>query len=156
MTILVGSGGGSVGAVEIEDAAFALHGGESSIHQQRVILISDQQAFSALWYEHAGSAATVPTVDFARNRVVAFFHGERLNQTDLVVSDIVEGNAQVTVRFSAVYRSTDVRSAFTAHPYCFATIPRADKTVVVEFDAKSVRQAPPHWVEEARWPVAQP
>jgi hypothetical protein len=156
VTILVAGGCGSVRTAEKEAPADALHGGESGIHQQRVVLISDQQAFSSLWREHAGSAAMTPVVDFTRNRVVAFFHGERLNQPDLVVSDIVEETTLVTLRFSAVYRSTDVRSSFTAHPYCFTVIPRTDKTVVVEFDAKRERQAPPQWIEQARLPVAQP
>ena len=95
-------------------------------------------------------------VDFTSKLVVAFFQGERLNQTDLVLHNTMENSEAFTLQFVGVYQQTSVRSSFTSHPYHFAIVHQMHKPIVVTFDIRQVIEAPPEWSEQTRLSVVLP
>jgi hypothetical protein len=156
LTILVSGGCGSGRHDEDSGQSAALHGANSGIKEYQVVLISDWQTFSTMWQEHAGEKTTAPSVDFTRDRVVAFFLGERFNVLDLVLHDVVEETDTLTLRFKGLYRSTSVGSSFVSYPYHWAIIPRTDKRVVVLWEFRRERNAPSEWAEQKLLSLKQP
>jgi hypothetical protein len=75
----------------------------SRIHVARNVVVKDQQAWAALWAEHAGPDRAPPVVDFSRKMVVGVFNGELLSPCYRLRIDSVSSDAsKITVRYVLV------------------------------------------------------
>jgi hypothetical protein len=84
--------------------SLALDGSKSSgVRTSRNVVLKDQQAWAALWAEHAGADRAVPAVDFGRQEVIGVFMGEFANPcTDLRIDSLTTDQSKITVRYVLV------------------------------------------------------
>lgn len=147
-----------------------LYGPESSIHERRFERIRDQQAWNALWAQHArdfGDRAAQgwllpPRIDFTTYEVIAFFRGPAANTSGEVVELVELGFDQVWLRFDSITFQTAsgpgssdaLGGAVRSHPYGLWVIRRTDKPVILEENVQGLKNAPPVWREQHRFPAA--
>ncbi len=79
-------------------------GRTSGIHQPLQAVIHDRDAWLALWRRHAGAAARVPPVDFAREMVIAVFGGAGAGARTVRITRIARGPERLTVWYVVAER----------------------------------------------------
>ncbi len=75
-------------------------GQTSAVRQPLQTVIRDRAAWTDLWRRHAGPAASVPTVDFTQEMVVAVFAGASSVPRAVSIGRIVRENGRLTVWYS--------------------------------------------------------
>lgn len=106
-------------------------GDGSGVTASRRVVIRDNDAWRALWAEHAGSNDAAPAIDFAAEMVAAVFAGDR--PTPGYAVEIVDARRQDDTLALLVSESRPRTGAVAAQlivtPFHIVTIPRFDGTV---------------------------
>jgi len=106
-------------------------GDGSGVSAPRRVIIRDEDAWRALWTEHAGAAAAAPPVDFATQMVAAVFTGDR--PTPGYAVEIVDARQQGNTLGLVVSESSPRRGMMAAQlivtPFHIVALPRFDGTV---------------------------
>ena len=106
-------------------------GDGSAVTAPRRVVIRDEEAWRALWAEHAGAAAAPPQNDLAKNMVAAVFAGDR--PTPGYTIEIVDARAQSDTLGLVVSESSPRRGTIAAQlivtPFHIVTLPRFDGAV---------------------------
>jgi hypothetical protein len=135
----------------------ALSGPDSRVAAQEYSRVTDADGWKKTWLRHHGIdpreewTAKMPMldVDFTRCEVIVLFRGSSHNSRGVWVESITETADAVTIRFAdASYQTAGGAAPVT--PYGFLLIPKSDKLVVIERDARRLIREPPVWKEEAR------
>jgi uncharacterized membrane protein len=94
-------------------------------------IVRDPAEWHALWAAHAGPAVQAPDVDFARDKVVADFAGERPSAGyEIAIADVRDGSAPLTVvvNENAPRRGT-VAAQVMVSPFHIVRLPRREGEV---------------------------
>lgn len=70
----------------------------SGVQAARDVVVRDQQAYAALWAEHAGKDAAAPAVDFGKQMVLAVFTGPGDGCSSTRIDSVTSDGKQITVR----------------------------------------------------------
>jgi hypothetical protein len=106
-------------------------GDGSGVTSPRRVLIRDDQAWRALWTEHAGVTAVAPAVDFSAQMVAAVFAGDRPTPGHGV--EVVEARRhgdqlEILVKESRPSTGVVLPQLMTS-PFHIVTLPRFDGEV---------------------------
>lgn len=158
-------------APDPELPAISLVGPNSSIHERRFERIRDENAWKALWAQHARNLTpnaaqgwtVAPRVDFKRYEVIAFFRGDALNHSGEVVESIVRGPELTVLRFdsltfqtaSALNAPSSASSGVECSPYGIWVIPRSTRPVIIEENVQGMKDHPAVWQQQFRFSAAQ-
>jgi protease stability complex PrcB-like protein len=108
-------------------------GSRSEIVVARQVTIRDQDAWTALWQEHAASRQR-PAVDFSSEMVVAVFLGTRPTAgfaAEIVGYRAVDGDLVIQYREGAPPRGAITAQVLTS-PFHLVVVPRRTGTVTFE------------------------
>ncbi|HEX7965662.1 MAG TPA: protease complex subunit PrcB family protein [Gammaproteobacteria bacterium] len=144
---LVGCASG--GGTEVNGATILQTGPHSAVKDQGTREVHDQAALDALWketYATASSPPEMPTVDFTKQTVVAYFLGEmkhggfKLSISRAEPSPSVPNSFDVDVTVIKPGDNCHNTTQDITHPYLIAVVPVAGQQIT--FDTQS-RQMPP-------------
>lgn len=146
--VLAGCGGAATTESDNGVAILAM-GPHSAVKKQSAEDIHDQAAFKELWdktYADDSHPPAMPTVDFTKNAVVAYYLGEMKHggfqiridkaQLDPATPGTYDVDFQVTVPGQSCHNMTND----ITHPYLIATVPSGSATI--SFDVQQ-RALPP-------------
>jgi hypothetical protein len=127
-------------------------GENSRVTRAQTRLVYDDEGWTALWNEHAGTAA--PAVNFEREIVLAVFGGDKLNSRGYTVREILQGEYRYTLRLEEEHFQTagpdggGVRCA----PFAMFALPRTEAAIHMELNVQGIKRAAPLWQPlEAKW-----
>jgi hypothetical protein len=141
-----------------------LHGRSSKITTQRVLRVTTEAEWEALWAEHKlGSPApkTLPRdfehaeLDFARVMVIAVFEGEGVGCGGYTAHSVTEGPDRLTVRLLAYAYQTGFAPGILVPPtqgWGLLVLLRSRKAVVLERDIRVLIRHPPKWEKWKTFP----
>lgn len=109
-----------------------LDGDRSRVTTPRAVVVGDEQAWAALWAEHAEADAPAPAVDFTKERVVAVFLGRRPSAGASVALDAAADPADpraVIVTYSERRDPTAFGATVISTPFAIQKVP-AERVVL--------------------------
>ncbi len=120
---------GHTGVVMAQDVAFDViaSGNLSGITNQRIVVISDDASYKALWEEHAGPgyALNAPMVNFDKEVVIAHFLGTTPTCAYRVATKDIHSNADyVKVKSEVFIPKNLIVCLIVEQPFEFIKLPR--------------------------------
>ena len=126
-------------------------GADSEIVEARCEVLSDKEAWSALWMEHTINPMDdpidppkLPDVDFDKELVVAVFGGQGFNSKGYFVEEILNARSGWVIRVDETTYQT-VNGADNVSPYGIWVVPKDGGSIVVEENVRSLKNKGPLW-----------
>lgn len=161
--VLAGAGA-VVQPVESRPPVVQWAGAHSEIDGEGFRLVTDREAWAALWEAHRGECAerghqgwvTPPEIDFERCMVVAYFRGEAARNNGEVARAVFRRGGELVVRFqSATFQTAsfgpDDEPDEAGTPYGLWVVDRFDGPVIVEENRQGLIGGDPVWREAHRF-----
>ena len=137
-----------------------LYGRNSKITERKVLRVTSEQEWKALWMEHKTGSPDpkappgdleYANLDFGKVMALAVFEGEASNCAGYTAHSISEDQKRITVRLKAHKYGSLVETPAT-QAWGILVLPRSGKEIVVERDVRSEKKDPPVWKEWKKFP----
>jgi hypothetical protein len=137
-----------------------LYGRNSKITARKVLRITSEKEWQALWMEHKTGSPNPKAppgdleyaeLDFGKVMALAVFEGEAVNCAGYTAHSISEGRERITVRLTAHKYGSQGKTPAT-QAWGILVLPRSGKEIVVERDVRSEKKGPPVWKEWQKFP----
>jgi RNA polymerase sigma-70 factor (ECF subfamily) len=140
----------------------ALHGEHSKIVKEKLLRITTADDWAALWIEHNYGAEFLEKADrsaeqsvelsFDKVMAIAVFEGTGRQNYGFVVDSIIENDEKILVRIKKLSYSV-VGDPPPCEAWGVFVVPKSDKEVIVELDARTTRTGPAKWKEWKKFPA---
>ncbi len=143
------------------------HGRLSKVVEPRIVRITNDREWQALWREHnVGKSKDAPDeyarmeFDFDRVMVIAVFQGEGILCGGYDVDSIAEAKDRLRLRVRPLYYQLAGRPGdeklLGSSGWGVFVIPRSNKKIVLEKDVKGMVTDPPKWKKWTTLPAIEP
>jgi hypothetical protein len=135
----------------------SMHGRTSKITDRRILRITREEEWKALWFEHkygVTDSKDIPDdfefvdADFDKHMVIAIF-SQRDNSKGLTAHTILEDDDHLTIRLNEhCYQSLVIAGGAPPpvyQPWGVFVLPRSAKEIVLETDERDLIADPPSW-----------
>jgi hypothetical protein len=144
-----------------------LYGRNSKIKKPKLLRITADEQWRALWMEHKTGSPKPQDVareleyaelNFESVTAIAVFEGEGVCTVGVTPNSIKEVNGRIVVRLEANFFQTNIAHGISdcliAQPWGIIVLPRSNKEIILErADYLRSIAEPPEWKESTRFPA---
>jgi hypothetical protein len=130
----------------------AMRGTSSKITKQRILRLTEEKEWLALWLEHMTGSKddVIPEFDFDKIMVIGIFDPQLDNSNGFSADSITEDRKQITIKvndhsFQSVVPNEIKEAASEARPWGIIVLPKSEKPVILERDVRNHIKDPPKW-----------
>ncbi|MBZ0137935.1 MAG: hypothetical protein K8I27_16385 [Planctomycetes bacterium] len=143
------------GLPELATQAFRVlrkwEGADSEVVDKSCVVVSDKDAWSALWMAHTinpmddpVNPPKLPEVDFEKELIVAVFGGQSVNSRGYFVQEILNARNGWVIRVDETTYQT-ANKADDVTPYGIWVLPKDSGSIAVEENVQGLKDAGPVW-----------